>query len=142
MNQFNSNPLPFTARSRDLQSLQAANDAFYRALERRNLDEMGCVWSRGTDVLCVHPGRSVLKGWEKIETSWQKIFKNVSYMEIEVEPLSCQLNGCFGYVVVIESILQMSGRKRFQSQSIATNLFEHMGGRWHLIHHHGSPLLR
>ncbi|GAB4344204.1 MAG: nuclear transport factor 2 family protein [Cyanophyceae cyanobacterium] len=133
---------PPTAMGRDRRSLLAANEDFYRAFERKDLDAMGQIWSAGTDVLCIHPGRTALQGWDSIRSSWGTIFQNISYLEVEVEPISSQVNGCFGYVVTLETILQVNGRKRFKAQSIATNLFEHMGGRWYLIHHHGSPLLR
>jgi hypothetical protein len=25
---------------------------------------------------------------------------------------------------------------------MATNIFEYMGGKWYLIHHHGSPIMK
>jgi hypothetical protein len=35
---------------------------------------MSQIWSKGINTLCIHPGRKILKGWEEIRPSWQKIF--------------------------------------------------------------------
>jgi uncharacterized protein (TIGR02246 family) len=126
----------------DRQAVVAANAAFYRAFEKKDLDAMGQVWSQGAASLCVHPGREALQGWEAIRQSWQQIFKATSYLEIDVNVLTVEIGGDLAYAVLIENVLQVSGRRRMEARSMATNGFERMGGQWYLIHHHGSPIMQ
>jgi ketosteroid isomerase-like protein len=120
----------------------AANQAFYRAFEKKDLDAMRSIWSQGTSSVCIHPGSAVLRGWEQIETSWQQIFRNTAYMEVEIDVIAADLSGNFAYLVLTENLLQVVRGRRIEAQTIATNIFELMSGKWYLIHHHGSPILR
>jgi ketosteroid isomerase-like protein len=119
-----------------------ANDAFYRALESKNIQAMSTVWSQGTGSLCIHPGRKAIQGWKEIRTSWEQIFKNTAYLEVETEIISTEVRDNIAYVVVVENIMQVIANRRIQATSIATNIFEFLGGKWYLVHHHGSPLMR
>lgn len=120
----------------------AANEAFYRAFEKKDISAMSSVWSQGTGSFCIHPGRNPLRGWKAISESWEQIFKNTSYIEIEVDILTTEVHEEIAYVVLIENLLQVSRGRRVQAQSIATNIFERMANQWYLVHHHGSPILR
>lgn len=119
-----------------------ANQAFYRAFEKKDLAAMEAIWSRGGGSLCIHPGRTAIRGWEAIRTSWEAIFKNTSYIEIETEIITTEVNGDLAYVVLVEKLFQVAGRQQFRAQSMATNVFECMAQKWYLIHHHGSPIAR
>lgn len=123
------------------QSVLTANAAFYRAFEKKDLEAMTVVWSQGTNSLCIHPGRDALRGWEDIRSSWDKIFRNTRYLEIETEILRVEVNGDLAYVVLVETVLQVTGNRQSKAQSLATNVFENMAQKWYLVHHHGSPLL-
>lgn len=124
----------------DHEALTAANQRFYRAFEKRDLEAMGQIWSQGTGSLCIHPGRPALQGWPTIRDSWQQIFRHTAYLEIEVEVTAIEVVGDLGYVVVVEQVTQINGRRRIQAESTATNLFERLGQNWFLVHHHGAPL--
>ncbi|MBD1913041.1 MULTISPECIES: nuclear transport factor 2 family protein [unclassified Leptolyngbya] len=118
----------------------SANTEFYRAFEKRDLDAMDAVWSKGTATLCIHPGRMALKGWDEIRPSWEQIFKNTRYLEIDIDVKTTEISGDLAYVVLVETVMQVIGNRRMQAKSMATNIFERMGDRWYLVHHHGSPL--
>lgn len=120
----------------------AANNAFYRAFEKKDMDAMSAIWSQGIGTLCIHPGRNALRGWKDIRASWEMIFKNTNYIEIETEIIKADVRNEIGYVVLVETVLQVSAGRRIQAQSMATNVFEFLGGKWYLIHHHGSPMMR
>ncbi|HBE17190.1 MAG TPA: DUF4440 domain-containing protein [Cyanobacteria bacterium UBA11149] len=120
----------------------AANEAFYRAFEKKDIETMSGIWSQGTGSLCIHPGRSVLRGWKDIRNSWEIIFKNTKYMEIETEIISMEICENIAYVILIEKVLQINGGRNLKAESIATNIFEFMGNKWYLVHHHGSPIMR
>ncbi|KKJ01403.1 nuclear transport factor 2 family protein [Prochlorothrix hollandica] len=122
-------------------SVLMINNAFYRAFEKKNLEAMAEVWSQGSSCLCVHPGRQALKGWAAIAESWEQIFYNTDYIEINTEVITTEVYGDAALVVLVEHVLQISGQRRVEAQSMATNVFEHLGSRWYLLHHHGSPVL-
>ncbi len=119
----------------------AANEAFYRAFEKKDIDAMSAVWSQGTGSLCIHPGRKALRGWKDIGHSWEVIFKNTQYIEIETDIITTEVRNDIAYVVLIENVFQVSGGRRVKAESIATNIFERMASAWHLVHHHGSPIM-
>ncbi|MEC4986258.1 MAG: nuclear transport factor 2 family protein [Oscillatoria sp. PMC 1068.18] len=125
-----------------MNDLLAANTAFYRAFEKKDLQAMSIVWSSGTGSLCIHPGGKIIQGWNDIHTSWEKIFQATQYLEIETEVISVEVNGDLGYVVLQENVLQMSRGRRLQAKSIATNIFAKMAQKWYMVHHHASPLMR
>jgi ketosteroid isomerase-like protein len=120
----------------------AANEAFYRAFEKKDIEAMSGVWSQGTGSLCIHPGRNTLRGWKEIQASWEQIFRNTKYIEIETEIIATEVRDNIAYVIVIENLLQVIGGRRLQAQSMATNIFERMASSWYLVHHHGSPIMR
>ncbi|UKO98805.1 nuclear transport factor 2 family protein [Nostoc sp. UHCC 0870] len=120
----------------------AANAAFYRAFEKKDIEAMSHVWSKGTGSCCIHPGRDALRGWQEIRTSWEQIFKNTAYLEINPDIISTELTDNFAYLVLVENVLQVIGGRRLEASSIATNLFQLLGGKWYLVHHHGSPIVR
>jgi hypothetical protein len=45
------------------------------------------------------------------------------------------------YVVLVEEVMQVLGRRKVQAESMATNIFIRMANQWYLIHHHGSPIM-
>lgn len=125
----------------DRTAVLETNNAFYRAFEKKDLEAMEKVWSQGTASLCIHPGRAHLKGWDNIRTTWQQIFENTDYLEVNAELISTDVSGDLAYIVVLENILQISQNRRLEAQSMGTNIFERLGQRWYLIHHHGSPVM-
>lgn len=118
------------------------NKAFYRAFERKDIEAMSSIWSQGIATICVHPGWKVLKGWKDIRYSWEQIFKNTNYLEIEQEIITTEIRGDLAYVVLLENVFQVISGRRTQAQSLATNIFERMGGKWYLVNHHASPVMR
>lgn len=120
----------------------AANDAFYRAFEKKDIEAMSAVWSQGTASLCIHPGRKVLRGWKDIRVSWESIFKNTNYIEIETDVIATEVRDSIAYVVLVENVFQVISGRRVQAQSMATNIFEKMAQKWYLVNHHGSPIVR
>ncbi|PZD73355.1 hypothetical protein C1752_02300 [Acaryochloris thomasi RCC1774] len=122
------------------QDVLISNAAFYRAFEKKDAEAMASIWSQGTSSICIHPGREALRGWENIRPSWQKIFHNTAYLEIDTTIITTEISGTLAYVILIEKVLQVAQRQRLEARSMATNIFEQMGDKWYLVHHHGSPL--
>lgn len=120
----------------------AANAAFYRAFERKDIEAMSAVWSQGTGSFCIHPESNIVRGWKEIRNSWEQIFKNTAYIEINTDTIATEITDNIAYVVLRENVFQVVGGRRLEAQSTATNVFQFLGGKWYLIHHHGSAILR
>ncbi|MEO1764920.1 MAG: nuclear transport factor 2 family protein [Cyanobacteria bacterium J06629_18] len=119
----------------------AANEAFYRAFEKKDIEKMSEVWSQGTGSLCVHPGWNILRGWKQVNNSWVKIFENTPYIEINTNVISIEIRENIAYVVLVENVMQVIKGSKMEAQSLATNVFELLGGKWYLVHHHASPVM-
>lgn len=119
----------------------AANEAFYRAFEKKDIDAMSEIWSQGTGSFCVHPGWNILRGWKQVSNSWVKIFENTPYIEINTDIISTEIRGNIAYIVLVENVMQVIKGSRMEAQSLATNVFELLGGKWYLVHHHASPVM-
>src|SRR5438270_2879423 len=53
---------------------QDAENAFYEALERCDLEGMMAVWAEDEDIVCVHPTGPRLNGQDQVRESWANIF--------------------------------------------------------------------
>ena len=121
-------------------AVEAANEAFYRALEARDLAAMDRVWAHEESASCVHPGWHRLDGWDEVRRSWENIFANARPWSVACEDVRIQVSGEIAWVTCVEAITPFGaaadeGAARMQ----ATNLFARRGGRWRLLHHHASP---
>lgn len=70
-----------------------ANEAFYLAFEGKDYLAMDHLWSRTTEVICIHPGWPALVGREAVMQSWRSILGNpqqgsVSFYGAEVRTLA------------------------------------------------------
>lgn len=126
----------------DKAEVLATNAAFYRAFEKKDLAAMTLLWSQGTGSSCIHPGGSLLHGWSAVKRSWEGIFANTDYLEIDSDVLTLELGDRVAYVLVEEDVLQIGNGRRLEARSLATNIFQKLGPKWYLVHHHGSPIVR
>ncbi|MEM7555088.1 MAG: nuclear transport factor 2 family protein [Cyanobacteria bacterium P01_A01_bin.84] len=122
-------------------NLQTINQNFYRAFEKKDINQMDNIWSQGTGSICIHPGWNVIKGWKDIRISWERIFKNTAYIEINVDVISTEIRENIAYIVLIENVMQVADNRKIKAKSLATNIFELLGGKWYLTHHHASPIV-
>ena len=53
---------------------QDAENAFYEALERCDLESMMAVWAEDEEIICVHPAAGRLTGQDQVRESWAQIF--------------------------------------------------------------------
>jgi ketosteroid isomerase-like protein len=124
------------------QDVLAANQAFYQAFERLDINALGLVWSKDPKVTCIHPGRTVLRGWDQIRFSWDQIFRNTKQLEVAADIITTEVQGNLGYVILMENLVQVVPERRMEVQAMVTNVFEYDGSNWFLVHRHTSPMLR
>ena len=124
----------------DPEQVVEANLKFYFALESLDVDLMDEVWATDASAICVHPGWGRLAGWENIRSSWERIFKNTSFMRIDVSEVSVEVQGTIAWITCLESITTATGDQMRRAQVYATNIFTFEDDRWLLVLHHASIL--
>jgi len=121
----------------DLDSVTAANKAFYAAFEARNLDVMSMVWEHSDRIVCTHPGWASLRGWGQVAASFFALFQNSQHLQFILTKESVEVAGGIAWVTVDENILQ-SGNA---TTVAALNLFVRDDlGDWRMVAHHASPV--
>jgi len=124
-----------------LAQVQRANERFYRAFESLDITKMAAVWVQAERAKCVHPGWDMLSGWEAIRQSWEAIFANTDYMRFVITDVSVHLYGGIAWVTCVENLSDAPGTLQMV-RILATNVYEHTGEAWRVVHHHASPIMR
>jgi ketosteroid isomerase-like protein len=124
----------------EIEEVEEINDRFYRALENSDLDEMSEIWLHEDWVKCVHPGWDLIIGWDEICESWDRIFSNAAGMRVSATEIEIRIEGDFALLSCYENLAVFldSVSAPVSARTTATNLFQRVGGKWRMIHHHAS----
>src|SRR5204863_8291424 len=63
---------------------QDAQNAFYEALERCDLEAMMAVWSEDEDIVCVHPVGQRLSGQAQVRDVWRQMFAGGPNLRVRI----------------------------------------------------------
>jgi ketosteroid isomerase-like protein len=117
---------------------QDAENAFYEAFQRGDLDGMMAVWAEDEDIICVHPGGPRLCGQDQVRASWAQIFAGDARARVEVT----EQVAVTGMMIAVHSV-----HERFVVDGspspvpiLATNVYLRAAAGWRMIVHHASPL--
>jgi len=119
---------------------KAAEDAFYRAFERTDIEAMMAVWDDSPDTLCIHPGGAVLHGPQDIRASWVEIFQSAARVQFAVQE-QLKLADDHLAVFVVHELLHIDGRPP-AGPIIATNAYRLTDNGWRMVLHHAVPAPR
>jgi uncharacterized protein (TIGR02246 family) len=122
----------------DAEQVIEANLKFYFALESLDVDLMEEVWATDGSAVCVHPNWNRLAGWENIRASWEQIFRNTSFMRVDVSEVSVEVQGNVAWVTCLEAITTTVNDEMRRAQAYATNIFVFEDDRWMMVLHHAS----
>ena len=121
----------------DLDSVAAANKAFYAAFEARDLDAMSKLWEHSDRIVCTHPGWASLRGWGQVAASFFALFQNSQHLQFILTKEITEVAGDVAWVAVDENILQATNA----TTVAALNLFvRDDAGDWRMVAHHASPV--
>ncbi len=119
---------------------QDAENAFYEALERCDLEGMMAVWSEDAEIVCVHPAGERLSGQDQVRESWAKLFAAGPRARLRIE----QQVAISGMMLAVHSVFEtfsIQGQKA-EAQPlpiVATNVYLRTAAGWRMIVHHASP---
>lgn len=120
-------------------SAEAAEAAFYEALQLADVDALMRVWADEDDVICVHPGGPRLVGPAAIRASFEQLF---AAGPLRITPERALRTVTLGGAVhnVVERVLGQRdlGEQRF-AFVLATNVYIKTPDGWRLMLHHASP---
>jgi ketosteroid isomerase-like protein len=126
----------------DPEQVVEANLKFYFALESLDVDLMDEVWATDASAVCVHPNWSRLAGWESIRASWEQIFRNTTFMRVDVSEVAVEVQSNVAWVTCLENITHTVNDQMRRAQAYATNIFIFEDDRWLMVLHHASLLGR
>ncbi|MBI2683925.1 MAG: nuclear transport factor 2 family protein [Actinobacteria bacterium] len=119
-----------------------ANQRFYDAIERFDLDAMEACWEPSGRTACVHPGGEWLVGWDRINAAWTSIFHNTDYLEFRIENVRAEIEDPMAWVTCTERVMSSTPGGRVEAEVAATNVFVLTNAGWRMVLHHASPVIR
>ncbi|MGW1885788.1 nuclear transport factor 2 family protein [Streptomyces sp. NPDC001970] len=135
----------------DVEGVEAANTAFYEAMERGDFEEISTLWLNGDggdDISCVHPGWPVLSGRGEVLRSYALIMANTEYIQFFLTDVRVSVAGDTAVVTCTENILSGGPAEEAGELGplvgqlvVATNVFRRTPDGWRIWSHHGSPVL-
>lgn len=117
---------------------QDAENAFYEALERGDLEGMMAVWAEDEEIICVHPGGPRLSGPDEVRASWARIFSGGAGPRVHITQ-QVALTAMMLAVHSVHENFTIEGDARAQVPVIATNVYLRTAAGWRMIVHHASP---
>ncbi len=144
-------PIPAAQRETPEQEVRDANRRFYRALVALDIEQMDDVWLHEDWVECVHPGWSLLLGWDEVREGWLRIFSSTQRMQMEISSVWVRVEGEVAWVACTEQVTSTFEDGFDQALVQATNIFVRRElaetgtpgaprSRWQMVAHHASPL--
>ena len=116
---------------------QDAENAFYEALERADLEAMMAVWAEDEEIVCVHPAGPRLAGHEQVRESWRRIFSGGGGVRIHVTR-RVAMQAMMVAVHNVQENAPVPGGKREAAAVVATNVYLRTAAGWRMIVHHAS----
>ncbi|MGQ0545310.1 MAG: YybH family protein [Betaproteobacteria bacterium] len=117
---------------------QDAENAFYEALERCDLDGMMAVWAEDEDVVCVHPGGPRLTGQDQVRESWAKIFAAGGRARVHISS-QVAISAMMLSVHSVPENFTVEGEAQPRPPIVATNVYLRTAAGWRMLVHHASP---
>lgn len=119
---------------------QDAENAFYEALERGDVEAMMEVWAEDEEIVCVHPGGERLVGYEAVRTSWTQFAASGQKLRVHLSDQSVMTGMMLAVHSLHENVTVEGERRRRPVPVAATNVYLRTSNGWRMIVHHASPV--
>lgn len=118
-------------------SPQAAEDAFYDALEEGNIDALMAVWDDADDLACLLPMQPWRQGRAAIRETFGQAFQALGGIDIQAAHLQWLTWGDTAAHVLEEQVVGKDGRLALPVYAL--NLFRRGPSGWRLVLHQNAP---
>ncbi|MCK7580734.1 MAG: nuclear transport factor 2 family protein [Chromatiales bacterium] len=118
-------------------SPEAAEEAFYRAMQKGDLQTMMAVWAEDDNISCVHPGGPRLEGRAAVRASFERILAASPGMQFRLSDLSQYYDRNLAVRVLHENI-RLGKDSHFQPPVVTTNIYRLTDNGWRMVMHHAS----
>jgi len=112
-----------------------AEAAFYRSIERADIDALDAVWSTQDNIVCVHPGASRIEGRKAVMDSFIELFIEAPVLNFSIVDTLYTGNDELAVHLVREEI-ELDGQ--VISIMVSTNIYHLEAGGWRMLLHHIS----
>jgi uncharacterized protein (TIGR02246 family) len=119
-------------------SPEAAEEAFYRAMQKNDLELMMAVWAEDDNISCVHPGGQRLDGRAAVRASFEQVLSSSPGMQFRLSDVS-QFYDQNLAVRVLHEHIRLGKDSSFQPPVVATNIYHLTDNGWRMVMHHASP---
>jgi len=117
---------------------QAAEDAFYDALETGQLDQVMAAWDPGDEIACLLPMQEMVRGRKAVQETFRRLFQAMGGLDIRVTHLH--------WAVWADTALHVVGEQLTDPDGVAAgpplyavNVYRRREGRWALALHQNAP---
>ncbi|MEW8562555.1 MAG: nuclear transport factor 2 family protein [Candidatus Thiodiazotropha sp.] len=116
---------------------QEAEDAYYDAIEEKDLEALMSVWEDGEEVLCLLPMMAAQQGKEAIRRLWEPLMHGEIGLDIQTRHLAWIETPELA-IHLIEELVKSPGQNETQPV-YATNIYRKDAEGWRLLLHQNSP---
>ena len=114
-----------------------AEEAFYEAIGRGDLEALMNVWADDEEIVCIHPTGIRLSGSAAIRESWRGIFANNPKLTVTIRRSVLWKGGLMAVHSVFET-LYLGEQPTPHGPMLSTNVFQRGAKGWRLLSHHTS----
>ena len=122
---------PFYATAED------AEEAFYEAIARADLDALMVVWSEDEDIVCIHPTGQRMDGHAAIRESWRSIFESNPRFSVHIRSKVRWESLLISVHSVVETLF-LEKDQTVHGPMLTTNVFIRGANGWRLLSRHTS----
>ncbi|MCU7922943.1 MAG: nuclear transport factor 2 family protein [Candidatus Thiodiazotropha sp. (ex Dulcina madagascariensis)] len=115
---------------------QEAEDAYYDAIEERDLEAMLSVWEESEEILCLLPMMPAQRGMAGVRSVWEPLFQGDIALEIEIRHLHWIETADLAIHLVEEKV---STSAQPAAPVYASNIYRKGAQGWRLLMHQNSP---
>lgn len=114
-----------------------AEEAFYDAIGRGNLDGLMATWSDDEEIVCIHPTGQRMEGHAAIRESWRSIFENNPRFSVHVRSKVRWDSALLSVHSVVETLF-LEKEQTTHGPMLSTNVFIRGANGWRLLSRHTS----
>ena len=131
-----------SALADDKADVLAANTEVEQAFSKLDSKAIEATWAQDERVSVIHPAsKAPIVGWEGVQKSYADHSVRYKDFSVVMENPHVAINGNIAWVVGTEKVrAHRANGDVLDISALATNIFERRGGKWLLVHHHGSRM--